>query len=154
VLFGKGDVWAGISLVNSDAALGMADVGPSADNKEEVILLFTLYLNILGTDDSVRTGYYCRLEEQFKGHARTSCAKKLLEHCIQVCCSAWASSDSSHEHGLNATHSTDSIGFNLYLHRCDIDQEECRRSQRKCYHKHASLVLLKIIYIYIYILKP
>lgn len=32
---GKGDVWAGISLVNSDAALRMADVGPSADNKEE-----------------------------------------------------------------------------------------------------------------------
>jgi hypothetical protein len=71
VLFGKGDVWAGISLVNSDAALGMADVGPSADNKDEVILLFTLYLNILKTDDSLRTGYYCHLEEQFKAHAIT-----------------------------------------------------------------------------------
>ncbi|KAG0572004.1 hypothetical protein KC19_VG060900 [Ceratodon purpureus] len=32
---GKGDVWTGISLINLDAALRMADVGPSADNKEE-----------------------------------------------------------------------------------------------------------------------
>lgn len=44
---GKGDLWAGISLVNLDTALRMADVGPSADNKEEVIVLFTLYLNYL-----------------------------------------------------------------------------------------------------------
>jgi len=42
---GHGDLWAGISLVNLDTALRMADVGPSADNKEEVILLFTLYSN-------------------------------------------------------------------------------------------------------------
>lgn len=47
---GKGDVWAGISLVNLDAALRMADVGPSADNKEEVILLCTSQLNISETD--------------------------------------------------------------------------------------------------------
>lgn len=34
---GKGDLWVGISLINSDTALRMADVGPSADNKEEVL---------------------------------------------------------------------------------------------------------------------
>lgn len=32
---GRDDVWVGISLVNLDTALRMADVGPSADNKEE-----------------------------------------------------------------------------------------------------------------------
>lgn len=49
---GHGDLWAGISLVNLDTALRMADVGPSADNKEEVILLFTSYFNTL----SLRNG--------------------------------------------------------------------------------------------------
>ena len=52
---GKGDAWAGISLVNLDAALRMADVGPSADNKEEVNSAIFFVLNRLDTDNFLRT---------------------------------------------------------------------------------------------------